>query len=31
MSPAQLSELFQPFNRLGRDSGPTPAPGSVWL
>jgi len=27
MSPAQFSELFQPFNRLGRDSGPTPGTG----
>jgi PAS domain S-box-containing protein len=27
MSPPQLSELFQPFNRLGRDSGPMPGTG----
>jgi signal transduction histidine kinase/ActR/RegA family two-component response regulator len=27
MSPLQLSELFQPFNRLGRDSGPMPGTG----
>jgi PAS domain S-box-containing protein len=27
MSPGQLSELFQPFNRLGRDAGPVPGTG----
>jgi signal transduction histidine kinase/integral membrane sensor domain MASE1 len=27
MSPVQLSELFQPFNRLGRDSGPAQGTG----
>jgi signal transduction histidine kinase/CheY-like chemotaxis protein len=27
MSPLQLSELFQPFNRLGRDSGPAQGTG----
>jgi len=27
MSPAQLAQLFQPFNRLGRESGPVPGTG----
>jgi signal transduction histidine kinase/CheY-like chemotaxis protein/integral membrane sensor domain MASE1 len=27
MSPLQLSELFQPFNRLGRDAGPAQGTG----
>jgi len=27
MSPLQLAELFQPFNRLGRDSGPVQGTG----
>ncbi|HEX4598149.1 MAG TPA: ATP-binding protein [Burkholderiaceae bacterium] len=27
MSPPQLSELFQPFNRLGRDAGPAEGTG----
>jgi len=27
MSPSQLAQLFQPFNRLGREGGPTPGMG----
>jgi signal transduction histidine kinase len=30
LSPEQLAQLFQPFNRLGRKPAPRKAPASAW-